>query len=264
MESGKDIAVSRYKTVYGMDLHTNIYFEMEYVISGSCCQVLKGESHEFSRGDIVLLKPNSRHEYYTSSELEVIKIVIKPEALPMLFSKYSEEFGAATIIHLPPNEIKRVESILFMIEKEFNNQNEFFTEIINGYLKVLFGLFIRINRKSKRVDDNKRDLAVDFKSILAYIEKNIKTVTPSSVAAFSCYNFPYFSKLFKKHIGCNLSEYINSKKLEMACQFLLESDKSIESIGYEVGFNHKSYFYRVFKSYYGVTPEEYRKSGKSV
>ena len=130
------------------------------------------------------------------------------------------------------------------------------------YLDVLFSLFIRIIR-TKDENDNKNDLSIDFKRIFAYIEKNIKTVTPSSVAEFSCYNFPYFSKLFKKHVGCNLSEYINKKRLEMASALLLESEKSIENIGYEVGFNHKSYFHRVFKRYYGVTPEEYRKAEKT-
>ena len=76
------------------------------------------------------------------------------------------------------------------------------------------------------------------------------------------YNFPYFSKLFKKHMGCNLSEYINLTKLDVASKMLSNTDKRIENIGYEVGFNNKSYFYRVFKRYYGVTPEEYRKSGR--
>lgn len=262
MESGKEIAVSRYKTDYGMDIHTNVNFEMEYVVSGNCCQIFKNQSYEFSRGDVCLLKPDSRHEFYASDELEIFKIVIKPNFLPEIYIQHSDEFGAASIIHLPPNEIKRFESILFMIEKEFNSQNEYFKEIINGYLEVLFALIIRVNHANK--NENIKESVIDFKQILAYIEKNIKTVTPSSVAAYSCYNFPYFSKLFKKHIGSNLSEYINMKKLEMASALLLESEKSIESIGYEVGFNHKSYFHRVFKRYYGVTPEEYRKSSKSV
>jgi len=262
MESGKEISVSRYKTSYGMDIHTNIYFDMEYVISGSCCQVFKKESHEISRGDIVLLKPESRHEYYTSNELEILKIAIRPEFLPEIYQQHAQEFDTANIIHLPPNEVKTVENILFMIEKEMNTQDEFFNEMIHGYLDVLFSLFIRIIR-TKDENDNKNDLSIDFKRIFAYIEKNIKTVTPSSVAEFSCYNFPYFSKLFKKHVGCNLSEYINKKRLEMASVLLLESEKSIENIGYEVGFNHKSYFHRVFKRYYGVTPEEYRKAEKT-
>lgn len=258
MESGKGIAVSRYKTSFGMNLHTHTYFEMEYAMSGKCHQVFKKESHEFSRGDIALFKTNSRHEFYSSNEAEIFKLIIKPEFLPPIYNTYAEEFASCSIIHLPSNEVRRVENILLMIEKEFNTQNEFFLEIISGYLEILFTLFIRINRMNE--DKKEKTPTIDFKIFLSHIESNLKTVTPSSVANYSGYNFPYFSKLFKKNVGINLSEYINLKKLETASKMLIETDISIENIGYEVGFNHKSYFHRVFKRYYGVTPEEYRRA----
>lgn len=259
MDSGNDISISRYKTRYGMNIHTHgNYFELEYVISGDCRQNIQNESYEFSRGDIALLKSGSCHEFFTTNELEIFKMVIKPELLPEIYNQYSHEFNQASIIHLPSNEVRRVENILFTIEKEFNMQNEFFLEVISGYLEILFTLLIRINHMDKKTD--KKLPLIDFKLILSYIENNLNTVTPSSVAVHSGYNIPYFSKLFKKHVGSNLSEYINQRKLEKAQKMLIESNKSIENIGYDVGFNHKSYFYRVFKRYYGVTPEEYRKA----
>jgi AraC-like DNA-binding protein len=261
MESEKGIVVSRYKTSFGMNLHTHDYFEMEYVFSGKCHQVFKKKSHEFSRGDVALFKTNSRHEFYSSNEAEVFKIIIKPELLPKIYNTYADEFKESSIIHLPSNEVRRVENILLMIEKEFNTQNEFFMDIISGYLEILFTLFIRINRMNEIKKE--KVPTIDFKIFLSYIDNNLKTVTPSSVANYSGYNFPYFSKLFKKNVGMNLSEYINLKKLETAAKILIETDISIENIGYDVGFNHKSYFHRVFKRYYGVTPEEYRHAGAS-
>lgn len=258
IEKGKNISLSRYKTTYGINIHTHLYFEIEYVISGKCCQNFQNVSYEFTRGDIALFKPESRHNYQASGELEVLRLKINPEFLPQIYKLYADNFEATNIIHLPPNEVLRVENILQMIEKEFNDKKEFYSEVISGYLEVLFAILIRVNNLSK-VEDVKY-ANVDFKSIVSYIEKNIKTVTPSAVAIYSGYNFPYFSKLFKKHMGKNLSEYINLTKLNMASKLLSETDRRIETIGYEVGFNNKSYFYRVFKRYYGVTPEEYRKS----
>ncbi len=256
VESDKQIAINRYKTRYGMNIHSHEYFEIEYIISGKCRQNFKKVSNEFSRGDIALFKVMSRHEIYASDELEVFRMVIKPDFLPKVYEKYADEFNAETIIHLPPNEVSRVENLLFSIEKEYNTQNEFYLEAISGYLEVLFSLFIRIYHMNK--EKSKAPSTIDFKLVLSFIEKNLRTVTPSSVAAYLGYNFPYFSKTFKRLFGKNLSEFINLKKLEMAQKLLTETNKSIGVIGEEVGFNHKSYFHRIFKRYYGVTPEEYR------
>lgn len=255
VENDKKISISRYKTSYGVNVHAHVYYEMEYVLSGSYHQNIRDESYECSRGCISLFTPDSRHKFDTSNEVEIFKIQIMSEFLPKIFKDHADEFGSVSMINIPPNEIRRVENILFMIEKEFNDQNEFFLEAIEGCLEVLFTLLIRINRQT--LDINKSS-TIDVRTILNYIENNLKTVTPSAVAAYTGYNFPYFSKLFKRNVGQNLSEYINLRKLETAQKMLIETEKSIENIGYEVGFNHKSYFHRVFKRYFGVTPEEYR------
>ena len=238
IEKGKNISLSRYKTQYGINIHTHLYFEVEYVLRGSCYQTIQNESYEFSRGDIAFFKPESRHKYHTSSELEILRLKIEPDFIPQIYKNYADKFDSANIIHLPPNEVVRIENILLMIEKEFNNKNEFFSEVIFGYLEIFFALLIRINNSDKNATN--RNSNVDFKSIISYIEKNIKTVTPSSVALYFGYNSPYFSKLFKRHMGCNLSEYINRSKLEIATKFLSDTNKRIENIGYEVGFNNKS------------------------
>lgn len=262
MESDKKIAISRYKTGYGMNVHTHTNFEIEYVLSGSYHQNFKNGSLECSRGSIILFKPDSRHEFTASNEVEIFKIQIKPNLMPQIYNTYVDEFAGTTLIRIPPNEVRRIEGLLLSIEKEFNMQNEFFLEVISGYLDILFTLLIRINHLNS--NDYRKNTSIDFEAVLSYIENNLKTVTPNSVATFSGYNFPYFSKIFKRNIGRNLSEYINIRKLEVAQALLVETAKSIENIGYEVGFNHKSYFHRIFKRYYGVTPEEYRNANSDI
>ncbi len=257
MESDKNIAVSRYKTSYGMNLHTHDFFEIEYALTGKCSQVFKNDSNEFGRGDVVLFKPNSRHEFYALSELEILRIVIKPKMLPQIYYDNQEAFDMMNIYRLPPSEVRRVENILFEIEKEFNTQNDYHLEVIRACLEIFFAVLLRVKDVIEIIEQ--KESLIDFKVFLTYIENNLTTVTPSSVAAYSGYNFPYFSKLFKKNVGTNLSEYINSKKLERATKLLKDTTKSIEEIVFDVGFNHKSYFHRIFKRYYGVTPEEYRK-----
>ena len=53
-------------------------------------------------------------------------------------------------------------------------------------------------------------------------------------------------------------EYLNQYRLEMASRQLTETELPVTSIALESGFNNISYFNRVFKKKFGVTPKEYR------
>jgi AraC family transcriptional regulator, transcriptional activator of pobA len=59
-------------------------------------------------------------------------------------------------------------------------------------------------------------------------------------------------------MGKSVSELIESRKLIEARQLLLNTDKTISEIGYELGYNEKSYFSRVFHKKTGMTPSDYK------
>ncbi len=65
-------------------------------------------------------------------------------------------------------------------------------------------------------------------------------------------------KFFKKHIGMTSIEYINNYRLEKASALLSSTDKSIMEISLDVGFNSVSYFNKLFKNKYKLTPKEFR------
>jgi AraC family transcriptional regulator, transcriptional activator of pobA len=62
----------------------------------------------------------------------------------------------------------------------------------------------------------------------------------------------------------SVSEIIETRKLIEARQLLLNSDKSISEIGFDLGYNEKSYFTRVFHKKTGLTPSGYRAKMKSI
>ena len=65
-------------------------------------------------------------------------------------------------------------------------------------------------------------------------------------------------KFFKKHIGMTSVEYINNYRLERSAYLLSSTDKSIMEISMDVGFNSVSYFNKLFKIKYKLTPKEFR------
>lgn len=68
----------------------------------------------------------------------------------------------------------------------------------------------------------------------------------------------YFGDLIKKETGKTALEYIQLKVMDMAKEKILDKDKPISEVGYELGFKYPSHFTRTFKKNTGYTPNEYR------
>lgn len=66
------------------------------------------------------------------------------------------------------------------------------------------------------------------------------------------------SRVFKQVMGEGYTEYVKEKKLERAIAFM-EEDYSINEIAEKLGYSTSQYFIRIFKSVYGVTPNQYKK-----
>lgn len=62
----------------------------------------------------------------------------------------------------------------------------------------------------------------------------------------------------KKYTGMSLLEYGQTIFLKEAEQLLTKTERKISEIIKELGFSNRTYFYRIFKERYGITPNEYR------
>ncbi|MDF2724693.1 MAG: hypothetical protein K0Q59_4368 [Paenibacillus sp.] len=68
----------------------------------------------------------------------------------------------------------------------------------------------------------------------------------------------YLSKAFKVETGSTLSDYLLGRRMEHASDLLRRTDLKIYEIAEQTGYQTVHYFIKVFKNYYGVTPQQYR------
>lgn len=69
-----------------------------------------------------------------------------------------------------------------------------------------------------------------------------------------------FQVLYSKSVN----EYVRQLKLEIARDYLKNSDLSVSEIVYAIGIKSRSYFSKIFSDAYGILPTEYRKQLKKV
>jgi AraC-like DNA-binding protein len=69
-----------------------------------------------------------------------------------------------------------------------------------------------------------------------------------------------FKFLYKRTV----TEYIRHIRLESARDMLKNTDLNISQIVYSIGFSSRSYFSKIFKEKYGITPNQFKKKLKVV
>ena len=86
------------------------------------------------------------------------------------------------------------------------------------------------------------------------------------LAALVYVNPEHLSRLFKKKHHKTLIEYITSERMQLAAAMLRESRMTVSAVSAKVGYPNYSYFTRIFKKYFGVTPREYQQGeeGKTL
>lgn len=96
--------------------------------------------------------------------------------------------------------------------------------------------------------------------IIKYIEENFKSITHlSCICEMFDVTESHLCRLFKKHTGVTLVQYITNLKILCARHMLdTNSSRTIEFIAKESGFSSLSYFVRTFKKCVGVTPTQYK------
>lgn len=100
-----------------------------------------------------------------------------------------------------------------------------------------------------------------IKQVLGYIEEHYGEEFDISQAAGMCfYSQSHFMKYFKQYTGQPFVSYLNDYRLSRAGGFLRTTGDTVTEIAVRCGFDNLSYFNRLFRRKYGMTPKEYRES----
>lgn len=105
------------------------------------------------------------------------------------------------------------------------------------------------------------DTALDqINAVVDRITGNVaKHLSASEVAAELGMSESRFSRFFRRITGNTFTDFVNRVRVNRACQLLMETDRLVTHICYEVGFNNVANFNRRFLEIKGMTPSEFRR-----
>lgn len=192
--------------------------------------------------------------------------LIRNNALGKKINEYSFfTYSENEALHLSEQEKQTLLSILKQMENEYNTNIDHYShdliisniELLLNYCKRFYGRqFITRTNQNKDIIVQFEEFITDYFDSHKSGEKGIPTVKHCAVAMNLSPN--YFSDLLKSETGKNTQEHIHFHLLEKAKTILLNSDKNINEIAYELGFEYPQNFSKLFKKKVGITPTEFR------
>ena len=97
--------------------------------------------------------------------------------------------------------------------------------------------------------------------VKAYIKENLdKDLSIKNISKGTNISKSVLYRLVNKYFGCTVSEYVNSKRADMAASLLVSTELSVLEISERSGFTSVVHFRNTFKKFKGTTPLNYRKT----
>ena len=250
-------------------LHWHDEVEIIYIKKGRGRVTLDFTSLYVEAGDIIIVSPGQLHAIGPAEHsMEYENIIFAPEMLMSVTQDtLSEEFftpfmsGKITFNHIiskdSPN-YNNISGCLNRADKIGENFPRGYKLAIKG---VLYEFFYELYQVCSLEAPDKSNKNIDrIKDIVKYIETNYdKPISIAEIAGVTGFSESHFMKFFKTIMGTSFVDYLNDYRLSMASRMLVSSDDNIIDIAAHCGYDNLSYFNRIFKKKYGITPSAYRR-----
>ena len=248
-------------------LHWQESMELVFVKRGTGLVQVGAESCPARMGDIFIFTPGTLHALRQAEGqcMEYENIIFELELLggadDLCAERYLLPLQSGRMALQPriiPGEAGYPQAAACLQEAEEANKvkNAGYELAIKGALLRFLSILIGQHGTSLPADttDTRR-----LKTVLQLIEAEYATPLRIEDAAEACgCSQSHFMRWFKKMTGQGFTAYLNDHRLNLAAELLRITDATVLDIAGRVGFDNLSYFNRLFKRRYGMTPREYR------
>lgn len=252
--------------------HKHNFVELNFVLNGKMRQIIDGEELTVNQGEIAFLNQHIEHEILEATEEDIIiNFIMLPNFYDFVF-KFLDDQNIVTKFFISTlKESTTGQYLLFKVSKVVSIQNLLENLLINlissdnaknditkqTFMLLLFELTNHIDKLQKNnVASYETSLILET---LKYIEENYRDGNLYDLCDYLNQDYYTLSKFIKNNINSNFKELIQNKKLSVASELLTTTKLTVDSIANYVGYSNLSFFYRIFKNRYGVTPSKYRK-----
>ena len=272
LEEGKLIAVRTHTRFVHFPVHRHNFIEVLYVCEGHLTNIIDGKQVVVRKGELLFLNQFTRHEILPAGENDIaINFMVLPEFFDVAYSMAgSNNVLADFLVNVLRQDEERGEYLHFKVSEVIQIQNlleNIIYSLVTGQgdqsriHQTTMGLIFlylldSVQYVEMRVPNQYENMIT--MTTLDYIEQQYRTATLTELCEKLHLPMHMLSKMIKKSTGFNFKELLQRKRLNKAAELICDTDLPINDIIAAVGYENNSYFHRVFKGHYHMTPRAFR------
>ncbi len=243
--------------------HRHDGYEVYLFLSGNVLFYQNYNCYKLTPGDMLILPPTCMHRIISIDEsvYERITLNIKHATIDRLSTEQTNLFACFEETESAPIHLEQEDIVKFMelADKLISSMNstEYGEDVIAN--SCLSQLLLLINRKHRVFDEPNTSIMPELvKNVMLYISDNLSgDLSLTKISEQFYHNGTYISRMFKKHTGLTLKEYIIDQRLDVARR-VLKNGGNVQEACYKSGFSDYSNFIRSYTAAYGISPGKFR------
>lgn len=272
LEKGKLITLRPHTRFTHFPRHTHNYVEMVYMCCGETTHIINENTVRLRAGELLLLNQNAVQEILPAGEGDIaVNFIILPQFFDTAIRMIEEEndpirdflvnclsgsghgggylhFAAAEV--LPIQNL--LENLIWTLSNHQPNKRSI-NQLTMGLLFLQLANHTEILQVAPADEEEKLTLR-----ILRYTEEHYRDGALEDIAAILHYDECWLSREIKRRTGHTFTELMQEKRLKQAVFLLKTTAMKVSDISETVGYENVSYFHRIFKKRFGVSPYQYR------
>ena len=239
--------------------------EVVFVLRGRINLITSFENFAVEAGEFVLINQGEIHHIHGDGDNTVISLYIDLRSFEQYYENIGYIYFSWETFNPGNQQIQdsfRLKKLFLVLMLELGRKRDGCADTVNRMIRKIVDLLIyRFDIAHYYNDRNiPREQLHKYHDIVRYLEENYaEKITMEDLAKEEYMGKNYVSQFWKRITEMNFTEFINSRRAEMAERLLLTTDLSMQDVSERCGFSDPKYFYKSFKKWYRCTPSEHRK-----
>lgn len=259
--------------VYGHDspyMHFHNLMEIGVCRNGEGVVVLDEKDYFYQNGTITIIPQNISHTTISNgmqkNAWEYLYLNPDPVIAKLYDGQLAKSNEALQLLRSGPLFLDAASYPFLMAEidaamNEMRTQGMHYRQMVNACLQAILIEVLRMQVKGQehRLETSTSNNMRQISDALSYVENHYAEAMKVKDLSVACgMSETYFRRIFEEYTHMTPMDYVNLVRVQKACEYMLQTEETMDQIARKVGFTTVSTFNRNFKKFLDISPYQWK------